>query len=154
MKRTLCIAFLSAILLPCAVISSCGKDDEQQQQNEIITGNDPEDEQKEDTTETVVPVDPYLDTRISPDKCHAIYIEGSFKALSENGYIEMTKANIYEDTLDFCVISFPTEDLQGLSVSNGDTIYVRLLSVRKIEIIGAYTPEAVFERDCRVAPCE
>ena len=30
MKRTLCIAFLSAILLPCAVISSCGNDDEQQ----------------------------------------------------------------------------------------------------------------------------
>ena len=47
MKKIPCIAFLSAILLPCAVISSCGKDDEQQQQNEIITGNDPEDEQKE-----------------------------------------------------------------------------------------------------------
>ena len=31
MKKIPCFAFLSAILLPCAVISSCGNDDEQQQ---------------------------------------------------------------------------------------------------------------------------
>ena len=119
MKKELFIAIITTIIIPCSLFSSC-RDDE---------------------------ADPLLDTSVSPDYCHAIFI-----ARVEEGY---AFARIHEDTLMFCDIYFPTSDLQGLSIVAGDFIDVRFLTVHKLPVgDGISIPERALIRRCHVALCE
>ena len=131
MKKLLFIAFISAIIIPCSLFSSCGDDDK-----DIIVNPD------ENKTDSL------LDTSVSPDYCHAILLTG----IDE----DYTYAYIHEDTLDFNWMMFPTSDLQGLSVSEWDSIDVRILAARQYEywLKGIWYPEDAQKRVCRVALCE
>ena len=90
-------------------------------------------------------VDPLLDTSVSPDFCHAILIIGVDE--------DYTSARILEDSLKFDYIFFPTSDLEGLRVSPQDSIYVRILSARRLDQ-HLSIPEDAFKRSCQISLCK